>query len=178
MGVRAARTLFSLSSPSLDCHCYCSVTKSMSDPWTAACQASLSLTISQSLPKFMSVELVMPSNYLILCCPLLLLPSLGCGLCSLTIAWPLLQMGNIATDSFFCLCKRTRSLFQGPLSSSQGVGTCISARYCKDWGLGVGTGREKGFPGEEKVSAKQYHRCPLYQLSFQICVFYPLQRAI
>ena len=37
--------------------------------------ASLTLTISQSLPKFMSSELVMPSNYLILCCPLLLLPS-------------------------------------------------------------------------------------------------------
>ena len=41
-------------------------------PWTAALQASLSLTISQSLPKFMSIELVMLSNHLILCCPLLL----------------------------------------------------------------------------------------------------------
>ena len=45
-------------------------------PWTAAHQASLSLTISQSLPKFMSIESVMPSNHLILCCPLLLLPSI------------------------------------------------------------------------------------------------------
>ena len=44
-------------------------------PWTAACQASLSLTISQSLPKFMSIESMMPSIHLILCCPLLLLPS-------------------------------------------------------------------------------------------------------
>ena len=44
-------------------------------PWTAACQASLSLTISQSLPKFMSIELVMLSNHPILYCPLLLLPS-------------------------------------------------------------------------------------------------------
>ena len=44
-------------------------------PWAVACQASLSLTISQSLPKFMSIELVMPSNHFILCCPLLLLPS-------------------------------------------------------------------------------------------------------
>ena len=43
-------------------------------PWTAACQASLFHTISRSLPKFMSVELVMLSNHLILCCPLLLLP--------------------------------------------------------------------------------------------------------
>ena len=52
-------------------------------PWTAACQASLSITNSQaslsitnscSLPKLISIELVMPSNHLILCCSLLLLP--------------------------------------------------------------------------------------------------------
>ena len=42
--------------------------------WTAACQAPLSCTISWSLLKFMSIELVMPSNHLILCYPLLLLP--------------------------------------------------------------------------------------------------------
>ena len=45
-------------------------------PWTAACQASLSLTISQSLSKFMCIASVMPSNHLILCHPLLLLPSI------------------------------------------------------------------------------------------------------
>ena len=44
-------------------------------PWTAAGQASLSFTVSQSLLKFMSIESVMPSNHLILCRPLLLLPS-------------------------------------------------------------------------------------------------------
>ena len=44
-------------------------------PWTAARQASLSLTISWSLPKFMSTASAMPSNHLILYCPLLLLPS-------------------------------------------------------------------------------------------------------
>ena len=44
-------------------------------PWTAAHQASLSVTDSQSLLKLMSVEPVMPSNHLIFCCPLLLLPS-------------------------------------------------------------------------------------------------------
>ena len=43
---------------------------------TAACQASLSITNSQSLLKLMSIESVMPSNHLILCCPLLLPPSL------------------------------------------------------------------------------------------------------
>ena len=45
-------------------------------PWTAACQASLSITNCQNLPKPMSIELVMPSNHLILCRPLLLLPSI------------------------------------------------------------------------------------------------------
>ena len=45
-------------------------------PWTAACQASLSFTIFQSLPKLMSIESVMPSNHPILCHPLLLLPSI------------------------------------------------------------------------------------------------------
>ena len=45
-------------------------------PWTAACQASLSITNSQSLLKLMSIESVIPSNHLILCCPLLLLPSI------------------------------------------------------------------------------------------------------
>ena len=45
-------------------------------PWAAACQASLSNTNSQSSHKLMSIESVMPSNYLILCRPLLLLPSI------------------------------------------------------------------------------------------------------
>ena len=45
-------------------------------PWTAACQASLSITNSQSLLKLMSIMLVMPSNHLILCHPLLLPPSI------------------------------------------------------------------------------------------------------
>ena len=41
-------------------------------PWTAACQASLSFTICRSLLKLMSIELMMPSNHIILCHPLLL----------------------------------------------------------------------------------------------------------
>ena len=45
-------------------------------PWTAAHQASLSITSSRSLLKLMSIELVMSSTHLILCCPLLLLPSI------------------------------------------------------------------------------------------------------
>ena len=49
-------------------------------PWTAARQASLSFTISQSLLKLMSIESVMPPNHLILCRPLLPLPSVFLGL--------------------------------------------------------------------------------------------------
>ena len=63
-------------------------------PWTAACQASLSFTISRSLLKIMSIELVMPSNHFILCCPLLLLPSVFPSIrafsneSALPIRWP------------------------------------------------------------------------------------------
>ena len=62
--------------------------------WTAARQASLSITNSQSLPKLMSIESVMSSNYLIFCCPLLLLPSIFPSIrvisneSSLPIRWP------------------------------------------------------------------------------------------
>ena len=51
------------------------------NPWTAACQASMSITNSWRLPKLISIELMMPSKHLILCCPLLLphsiFPSIG-----------------------------------------------------------------------------------------------------
>ena len=53
-----------------------SVVSNSETPWTAACQASLSITNSQSLLKLMSIESVMPSNHLILCHPLFLLPSI------------------------------------------------------------------------------------------------------
>ena len=63
-------------------------------PWTAARQASLSIANSWSLPKLMSIESVMPSNHLILCHPLVLLPSIfpSIRVCSnqsaLRIRWP------------------------------------------------------------------------------------------
>ena len=63
-------------------------------PWIAACQASLSNTNSQSLLKLMSIESVMPSSHLILCCPLLLLPSIPLSIrvftneSTLHIRWP------------------------------------------------------------------------------------------
>ena len=55
---------------------YHSVVSNSASPWTTGHQASLSTTNSQSLPKSMCIELVIPSHHLILCCPLLLLPSI------------------------------------------------------------------------------------------------------
>ena len=70
------------------------VVSDSSTPWTAACQASLSFTIFWSLLKLMSIELVMPSNHLIICHPLLLLPSIFPSIrvfsneLALRIRWP------------------------------------------------------------------------------------------
>ena len=66
----------------------------LATPRTTACQASLSFTISQSLLKLMSIESVMPSSHLVLCCPLLLLPSIFPSIrvfsaeSALCIRWP------------------------------------------------------------------------------------------
>ena len=66
----------------------------LATPWTAARQASLSITNSQSLPKLMSIDSVMPSSHLILCRPLLLLPSIFLSIrvfsneSALHIRWP------------------------------------------------------------------------------------------
>ena len=63
-------------------------------PWTVACQASLSIINSQSLLKLMSIKSVMPSNHLILCLPLLFLPSIFLSIrvfsneLALRIRWP------------------------------------------------------------------------------------------
>ena len=63
-------------------------------PWIATCQASLSFTIYQNLLKLMSMKLVMPSNHLVLCHPLLLLPSIFPRIrvfynnAALYISWP------------------------------------------------------------------------------------------
>ena len=71
-----------------------SVVSDSATPWTAAHQASLSITNSQSLPKLMSIVSVMPSSHLILCRPLLLLPSIFPSIrafsneSALRIRWP------------------------------------------------------------------------------------------
>ena len=71
----------------------CSVVSDSATPWTAACQASLSITSSWNLLKLMSIELVMPSNHLILCHPLLppsIFPSIRVSSSEsvLLIRWP------------------------------------------------------------------------------------------
>ena len=66
----------------------------LATPWTSACQASLSITNSRSLLKPMSIVSVMPSNHLVLCHPLLLLPSIFLNIrvfsneSALRIRWP------------------------------------------------------------------------------------------
>ena len=57
-------------------------------PWSAACQASLSFTISWSLLKLVSIESVMPSNHLILCHPLLFLPPIFPSIRVFSNEWP------------------------------------------------------------------------------------------
>ena len=72
----------------------CSVIWPSATPWTTAHQSPLSFTVSQTLLKLMSIEFVMPANHLILCCPLLLLPSVFPSIrvfsneSALRIRWP------------------------------------------------------------------------------------------
>ena len=78
------------------CSYCCSVVQwcpTLCDPWTAACPASLSVTISQSLLKLMSIELMMPSNHRILCHPLFLPPLIFPSISvfsneSVSLRWP------------------------------------------------------------------------------------------
>ena len=103
-------------------------------PWTAACQASLSITSSWNLLKFMSITLVMPSNHLILCHPLLLLPSIFRSIrvfsseSILLISWP--KGGkNWKLPSRLLLCP-SRQGFRAS-SKSQPVNTAASDRLGK-----------------------------------------------
>ena len=84
-------------------------------PWTAACKASLSITKSRNLLKLMSIGLVMPSNYLILFHPLLLLPSI----------FPSIRV--FSNESVPCHCLLQKSPWQEHMSQwvgEQGAGTC------------------------------------------------------
>ena len=86
--------------------------------WTAACQATLFITDSQSLLKLMSIKSVTPSNHLILCCPLLLLPSIFLSIrvflnkSVLHIKWPKYWSFSISPSSD---CSRLISFRRGSL---------------------------------------------------------------
>ena len=88
-------------------------------PWTAACQASLSITNSQNLLRLMSIESVMPSNHLILCRPLLLLPSL------------FLSSGVFSNESVLCIRWPKYWSFSFSISPSNEYSGLISFRM--DW---------------------------------------------
>ena len=86
--------------------CCCSVlscAQLFATPWTAARQVSPSFTISQSLLKLMSVESMMPFNHLILCCPLLLLPSV------------FLSIRIFSSESALCINGQSFSLGRGKI---------------------------------------------------------------
>ena len=88
------------------------------NPWTAARQASLSITNSQSLLELMSIESVMPSNHLIFCCPLLLLTSI----CP--------RIRNFSNESVLCI-RKTNLKFSFCISPSSEYSELISFRT--DW---------------------------------------------
>ena len=96
-----------------------SVVSDSATPWTAACQAPLSFTISQSLLKLMSIESVMPSIHLILCRPLLLLPSI----------FP--SMRVFSSESAVCVMGPKYWSFSFSISSSNEYSGLISFRL--DW---------------------------------------------
>ena len=88
-------------------------------PWTAARQASLSITNSRSLPKLISIMLVMPSNHLILCHPLLLLPSV------------FLSISVFSDESAFCIRWPKYWSFSLSISPSNEYSGLIS--FSMDW---------------------------------------------
>ena len=88
-------------------------------PWTAECQASLSFTVSWSLLKLMSIESVMPSNHLILYCPLLLLLSI----------FPSISI--FSNESVLCIRWPKYWSFSFSISPSNGYSRLISFRM--DW---------------------------------------------
>ena len=88
-------------------------------PWTAACQASLSITNSRSLFKLMYIKLVMPSSHLILCHPLLLLPSI----------FPSIRV--FSSESALCIRWPKYWSFSFSISPSNGYSGLISFRM--DW---------------------------------------------
>ena len=115
-------------------------------PWTAARQASLSITNSQSLLKLMSIESVMPSNHLILCCPLLILPPIPPSIrvssneSVLHIRWPKYWHFSCSISIIHILyCK----FWEFPGGASGKEPACQCTRH-RDIGSILGLGRSPG----------------------------------
>ena len=113
-------------------------------PWTAAHQASLSITNSQSLLKLMSFESVMPSNHLILCCSLLLLPSIFPSIrvfsneLAIHIRWP--SIGTSASASVLTMnipLGLTSLISLNGLASDQTIGREHSSTHLQKIGLKI-----------------------------------------
>ena len=96
-----------------------SVRSDSATPWTAACQAFLSITSSWNLLKLVSIELVIPSYHLILCHPLLLPPSI------------LLSSRVFSNESVLCIRWQKQSSFSFSISPSKEYSGLVSFRM--DW---------------------------------------------
>ena len=96
------------------------------NPWIAACQASLSITNSQSSLKLLCVESVMPSSHLILCCPLLLLPPIPPNIrvfsneSTLYMRWPKYWRFSHESTTFYYLGSRIQAVFPSDLRMGRG----------------------------------------------------------
>ena len=144
-----------------------SIMSNSATPWTAAHQASLSITNSQSLPKLMSIESVMPSNRLILCCPLLLLPSI----------FPRIRV--FSNESAFCISWPKYWTFSFNVSLFNEHPGLISFRM--DWlGLLAIQGTLKSFlqPHSSKASILWHSAFFIVQLSYPCMIHIALTRWI
>ena len=133
------------------CCCCCSVTQSypnLCDPQTAARQDFLPITVSQSLLELMSIELVMSSNDLILCCALVLMPSI------------FLSIRVFSNESVLCIRWPKCWNFSFGISPSNEYSRLISFRI--DWfDLLAVQGTHKSLP-QHHISKASVLRCPAF----------------
>ena len=123
-------------------------------PWTAACQASLSIINSRSLLRLMSIESVMPSNHLILCCPLLLLPPI------------FLSITVFSNESVLCIRWPNYWSFSFSISPSNEYSGLISFRInCFDLLVVQGTLKSLLQHHSSKTSVLQHSAFFMVQLS-------------
>ena len=123
-------------------------------PWTAACQASLSIINSRSLLRLMSIESVMPSNHLILCCPLLLLPPI------------FLSIRVFSNESVLCIRWPNYWSFSFSISPSNEYSGLISFRInCFDLLVVQGTLKSLLQHHSSKTSVLQHSAFFMVQLS-------------